>query len=513
MSTQMIYIFTFLFLLLLFWKLEYSKVYSQLKKVLRGNGSGDRDNDLVIYIVGIQILLPSLLSSQSKIITTMKDIHAAFAINLKERPDRFAHISEQFHGRPEFDFKALTFDRRKPSTKALWENIVEIISYAKTHEKEYVIICEDDHKFTEVYNNISFAKLIVEARKLHADILIGGVSSYTSAVQVSPNLFWIDKFSGLQFSLIFNSFFNSIIKATFQSWDAADHKISGLTDRKFVIYPFISIQKEFGYSDVTKKNNVTGSVTHLFVSAAEMMKQLCVVKNFYKAIISSNKRYTTPNFQDISMSLKVILQTGQNDELAHIKQQFSGRNEFDVTLIETVCHNSERKIWEGLVSAIQTSSFDEEDVVIICTSEHEFTEHYDKQTLFEQIVKAHGLGADLLLGGAGNFGQAVLIDNGMFWVNPLLSAQFIVVFEKFYKKLLSYEFLDDDISTEVLSTLTSHKMLLFPFLSKIKTSVGHPPKRFDYVMENGDVYSSTFEESAKRLAVLETIDNKFCTRN
>lgn len=443
----------------------------------------------------------------------MTNLHSALAINLKERPNRLLHIHEQFRGRPEFDFKVLSFDRKKPSTKALWDNVVGIVKYAKMHKKEYVIICEDDHQFTEVYDNLSFTRLIAKARTFHADVLIGGVSFFKSAVQLSSDLFWIDKFSGLQFTLIFNSFFDRIINATFQPWEAADHKISSLTDRKFVIYPFISIQKDFGYSDVTEKNNVAGSVTKLFVSAAEMMTQISVVKSFYSSIVSSNKRCSTQNFDDTSISLKIILQTGENDELEHIKQQYNGRSEFDVSLIETSCLNSERKIWEGIVSAVRTSSINNDDLVVISTADNEFTEHYDKQTLLTQIVTAHAFGADLLSGGAGNFGQVVLIDKGKFWVNPLLSMQFVVVFEKFYEKVLNYKFQDDDITTKVLSNLTSHKMLLYPFISIIKTPVGQIPKRFDYVMQNGDIYSSDFEESDRRLATIEMVENEFSVQD
>lgn len=41
---------------------------------------------------------------------------------------------------------------------------------------------------------------------------------------------------------------------SFQDTDTADGVISKLATNKMVIYPFISEQKDFGYSDVTQSN-------------------------------------------------------------------------------------------------------------------------------------------------------------------------------------------------------------------------------------------------------------------
>lgn len=64
--------------------------------------------------------------------------------------------------------------------------------------------------------------------------------------------------------------------------DVADRKIADLTPNKFLIYPFISIQKEFGYSDVTIKNNKEGYVTQIFEKASMVLNSLNRVKQFYK---------------------------------------------------------------------------------------------------------------------------------------------------------------------------------------------------------------------------------------
>ena len=45
-----------------------------------------------------------------------------------------------------------------------------------------------------------------------------------------------------------------MLNYSFKGIDTADEVISQLANNKMVIYPFISEQKDFGYSDVTLSN-------------------------------------------------------------------------------------------------------------------------------------------------------------------------------------------------------------------------------------------------------------------
>ncbi len=63
--------------------------------------------------------------------------------------------------------------------------------------------------------------------------------------------------------------------------DAADHKIGTLTDKKFIIYPFLSVQRDFGYSDVTILNNEKERVGNLFQNVSERLCLLKKVRNYY----------------------------------------------------------------------------------------------------------------------------------------------------------------------------------------------------------------------------------------
>lgn len=86
-------------------------------------------------------------------------------------------------------------------------------------------------------------------------MLLAGVSWYQDAFQISEILFWIEKFTGAQFMIIFRKFFQRIVDTNFSHLDAVDAKIASLSDSIYLTYPFISVQKKFGYSDVTEMNN------------------------------------------------------------------------------------------------------------------------------------------------------------------------------------------------------------------------------------------------------------------
>jgi GR25 family glycosyltransferase involved in LPS biosynthesis len=204
-----------------------------------------------------------------------------FAINLEERTDRKKNIVKQFKGRQEFHLTIVDAIRHPVGAVGLWETIKYIIRDLTSVDDEFVLICEDDHTFTKNYTKDLLEKAIAIAQEKQADVLMGGVSWFTDALQVESNLFWVEKFSGFQFTIVFQKFYDQILNVSFTKEDAADYKISVLTENKFFIFPYISTQKEFGYSDVTPKNNLEGRVTTIFKASEKKLKHLNTVAAFY----------------------------------------------------------------------------------------------------------------------------------------------------------------------------------------------------------------------------------------
>jgi glycosyl transferase family 25 len=168
-----------------------------------------------------------------------------------ERP---SHILRQFSERTIFDCTFVEAIENENGRLGLWQTIKKIVSKNVDSEYEYILICEDDHEFTEHYSDWKLLSCINDSGILKADILLGGICFCNKKIeQVHNNLVSVDHFACTQFMVIFRSFFDKILNAQFTEDDCADWKIAGLSNKKLVIHPFISTQKDFGYSDVSSE--------------------------------------------------------------------------------------------------------------------------------------------------------------------------------------------------------------------------------------------------------------------
>jgi len=204
-----------------------------------------------------------------------------YIINLEKRTERYAHANMQFLRKNQFEVNFVRAIENVNGALGLWQTIVCTIQSLDPNENDYILICEDDHTFTKKYNIQKLLSTIREAQEKQADVLLGGVSWFLDALQISENLFWVDQFTGTQFMIIFRKFYQTILNADFNMGDTADRKICALTTNKLLIYPFISVQKEFGYSDATPFNNKEGYVTEIFEKSSVVLSNMVKVNSFY----------------------------------------------------------------------------------------------------------------------------------------------------------------------------------------------------------------------------------------
>lgn len=201
--------------------------------------------------------------------------------NLENRQDRRASIIKQFNKKNIFEINIIrpTYDRY--AHKSLWKTFYDIVKKESQLNSDFFIFCEDDHVFTKFYNDSFLLEQIKIAEYLGADILSGGMSWFEAPLQVRDNIFWVDKFNGMQFTVVFNKFYHSILSSKRDNDFITDIHISALSDYKFVLYPYISIQKEFGYSDVTPQNNKAGYVRGMFKKSENKLYILNKVSKYY----------------------------------------------------------------------------------------------------------------------------------------------------------------------------------------------------------------------------------------
>jgi hypothetical protein len=216
-----------------------------------------------------------------------------------------------------------------------------------------------------------------------------------------------------------------------------------------VTHPFLSVQKDYGYSDATPFNNEIGGIEDFFVKCDEHFQSLRKVHQVYQTRIPN----VDNDFEDVQLPVYV---SGGGEP-------FVGRNEFAVTILSS-------SGWPLIREAVQLATVRDEDVIVIAGNRHEFTEAYSKEYLFRNIVEAHEQETDVLLGEVSNFLHAIPVGATRFWVHPFGSVQFMILYRRIFPFILDEPYYEGYSVEEMLSRMTSNKMVIHPFISGKKSS-------------------------------------------
>ena len=421
----------------------------------------------------------------------MKGSNLCCVVNLAERKDRYQHITKIFDSRNEFALRMYHPIPQKSGALSLWLTIKKII---ETVDKDlpFFILCEDDHEFTQNYTYRLWQPYIDEANLLDADILCGGVSWFKTGVQVSENLFWIEMFSGLQFTVIFKKFYQTILNASFSKCDQADYRISDLTEKKFVIHPFVSIQKDFGYSDVTSRNHEERRVERLFEETSERFALLKKIKAAYSGNEFNNIQLSVIDTENIDIPLYIIADKYDSDFCSgKLSSLFNSQ-----TIPITTSHHLEQ--WKALRYCIEIAKKNEDDFIIITFQSFDPKTEFTKFRLARTLIGACHYRCDMLLGNIEKFNHAVPVNENMFWIDSFSQSSFIILFSAIYEKILSNP--PDPVEVYIynyLSYITSSKIAVYPFIAESRNSLKEP------------LSGIQFQEDGKGLAIYQQIFRQY----
>lgn len=435
--------------------------------------------------------------------------HTVYVVNLPQRTDRREHILAQFYDRPEFNVHIKTPVVHTIGAVSLWLTLRDIVKEEKEKDSPYFILCEDDHTFTNAYSAELLEKCIMRADSLQADILSGGVSWFSSAVKTDDSLFWIERFTGMQFTVIYNRFYDQLLESAYDDLVVTDFHISEMTQRKLMIYPYISVQSEFGYSDVTKQNNDSGYVEKIFHAAINRFEVLNKVAEHYQLPnmkVDDCELSDLPS--DIAIPTYVINLKDRPERLKYVLSQFEGKAEFDIHVVEACRHEiGAVGLWKSIVKIIKEVIDGDDDVIIICEDDHTFTSNYSREEFIHHVIKAAEQGADVLSGGIGGFGNAYPIGTKRYWVDWLWCTQFIVIYRPFFRRILDEPFADTDTADGKISEMAGNKMVIYPFIS-IQHDFGYS----DVTRENNEIsgkITEHFNNANKRFKVIDEMVNAF----
>jgi len=208
-----------------------------------------------------------------------------FVANLKKRKDRLAHIKEQFEGKGEFNVTYIKAVEHEIGAVGLWHTLSKCVSLGKNNDEDFIIFCEDDHIFTENYRKKFLLKNIMLAGRKEADLLIcGSAGGFSIVIPVSKDLMWVNRFWSTQFIVIYKKFFNTILKVDdFDPRKQVDNYLAEITVHKFLLFPYISKQKTFGYSDVTNYNDdFPEELEQRFEKSEKYLDYINNIYNYYR---------------------------------------------------------------------------------------------------------------------------------------------------------------------------------------------------------------------------------------
>ena len=103
------------------------------------------------------------------------------------------------------------------------------------------------------------------------------------AIGVSENRYWINCIHSTQFLVLYKSIFQKILDEEYDETITVDDALSEITSNKMIIFPFISVQKDFGYSDINQRNGERRA-KRLYSEASERLDLLRKARSHYLEI-------------------------------------------------------------------------------------------------------------------------------------------------------------------------------------------------------------------------------------
>ncbi|WP_207512770.1 hypothetical protein [Longitalea luteola] len=384
---------------------------------------------------------------------------STYLINRNAQSTDHQHLLIEFEDKKEFTITVT--DSTNPEVDGIWGCLVSIISTARINKEKFILVCDDSHQFTADYSTDTLCDQITQADQLDADLLLGGVSWFDTVLPVTDAVAWINYFTGIQFMIIYERFYEKILDAKLGNIYDIEQQLSAMSSKIFIATPLLSIKKD------CEEVPINNEETEATFQVAPAIKTIREVFSFYQDTLEESRAVFDPeNIENLVIPTYVINLPERTERRAHIEAQFQGRDEFDVKYIEACRHDiGAVGLWLSIRKIIQMAIDNDDEVIIICEDDHEFSEYYTKEYLIKNIFEAHFQGADYLCGGSGGVAQAVPVTENRYWGSMCLSTQFIIVFRKFFNRILDQPFDDKVIADRFLSNLTVNKMVLYPFIS------------------------------------------------
>jgi len=415
-------------------------------------------------------------------------------------------LQYQFENREEFCYQSIDLEPENYHFEVL-NSIKQILKDPVQNEKDFLILCFNDHEFSEDYNVVTFEENIKRARDLEADVLVFGLSYFCCSIPIDENLSWVESIESAQFIVIFKRFYQTFRASFTIPNEYIQRRISRLSLSKIVQTPFFSINKNINSNGLAE--NSDSSANGKNGSVLRTLKLSDTIYQYYGKLqhqIESINAVSPDG--EISIPTYIINLPERDDRRTHIIKQFQDRSEFDFKIIEAHRHSvGAIGLWITIRKIIKLAMENDDDVIIICEDDHEFTDDYAKHELFRNIFEGFQQNTDYINGGTSSINVVVPVSPTRFWVDLTRATQFMIIYKRLFEKILNYEFSKAVIADIVLSNLAENKMILFPFISK-QHNFGYSDVTPQHTMDT-DLVDIMFSDTERRLSQIKNAFEKY----
>ncbi|PSL21511.1 glycosyltransferase family 2 protein [Dyadobacter jiangsuensis] len=169
---------------------------------------------------------------------------------------------------------------------------------------------------------------------------------------------------------------------------------------------------------------------------------------------------------ELEFQMPVFILHPDGVRLDEIRAQFEDRSEFTQFYVPLNGQQvNAQSLWAGITEAAKIAAQNEDDVFVICSERHRFSEHYAPATFLDKIVECRKRGSEAIFFNIGAFDQIVPLTSTIFWINHLICFDFVVVFRELLDRILASELDAGDRVEDKISALTDYMHVVYPFIS------------------------------------------------
>ncbi|UKJ07505.1 hypothetical protein [Solitalea lacus] len=431
---------------------------------------------------------------------------SVYAFNSENADGEYVGLVERFAKYSVFSLKLVNAEGGRGPEIDLLQAIKSAVLSAQQEERQFFLLCNTSHYFTNDFSYDNFLSIISEADKKNADYLLGGLTRFRSPFQVSENLYWVEKFLGIHFMVIFQRSYEKILGAELGRAQSVHELLSSISESKFIINPLISIQEDIQY-DFEDDNGKQSNIVQAYLNSKQLLNNLNNIRTFYR----EHQSIWDPVIleEPVAIPTYILNLPERTDRLAHIKGQFEGRTEFDITFVEACRHEiGAVGLWQSIRKIVRMAIDNDDDVIVICEDDHQFTPYYNRDYFLKNVLEAHSQRTDYLNGGIAIFNNAVMVAENRFWVDIARCTQFIILYRSFFQKVLDSPYNDDVLADVKLSELTANKLALHPFIS-IQKDFGYSDVTAVFNNKEG-LSTKMFNECSKMLQNISMAYSCYC---